>query len=217
VRVLTSVSESSADAQAVSGGAPASTSTGDSQKFWEFADLGFDTGKKLWFIQFYNGTNENVGTYFARSVNITRGRAAQYQWKDAKGAPFWHVRERFYATEVEKLAMDPMGGAMTLVFKGEEAPLEEEKVPSEFAYLLYAYHLTSKEKGRAPMGFVDFYGSDGSLVGRVENRWIIIEGVDRKTFGEYPGVRIRIDRNDIGVVTMTRTAIIIEGKPVKSH
>jgi hypothetical protein len=205
------VSESSADTQPGSSTTPA-PSSGDAQKFWEFADLGFDTGKKLWFIQFYNAVNENVGTYFGRTVNIARGRAAQYQWKDAKGAPFWHVRERFYATEVEKLSIDPTGGVITLVFKEEEAEGAEKGVPEDFAFLLYAYHLTSKESGRAPMGFVDFYDSEGGLVGRVENRWIIIEGASRRTSGEYPGVRIRVERKDIAQMTVTRTAIIIEGR-----
>lgn len=202
---------SSAESQGTTPAAPSGSSS--SQKFWEFADLGFDTGKKLWFVQFYNGVNENVGTYFARSVDITGGWAAQYQWKDAKGAPFWHVRERFYATEIERLSIDPGGGTITLVFKEEGAQAPEEKIPPDYSYILYAYHLSSKDSGRAPMGFVDFYGSDGSHLGRVENRWIIVESLNRKTFGDYPGVRIRADRKDIGSVTLSSTAIIIKGKP----
>ena len=77
------MSGSSADAQNTSSSAAAPSASGSAQKFWEFADLGFDTGKKLWFVQFYNGINENVGTYYARGVDITGGWAAQYQWKDA--------------------------------------------------------------------------------------------------------------------------------------
>jgi hypothetical protein len=151
------MSESSADTQGVSSDTTTAPSSGEEQKFWEFADLGFDTEKKLWFIQFYNAKNVNVGTYFARTVDITRGRAAQYQWKDARGAVFWHVRERFYATEIERTAMDPTGGSITVVFKGEETDGAEGQVPADFAYLLYAYHLTSKDTGgRAPMGFVEF-------------------------------------------------------------
>jgi len=209
------MSESSADAQAAT---PSDTPSGDAeQRFWEFADLGFDTGKKLWFIQFYNAANVNVGTYFARTVNITRGRAAQYQWKDAKGAIFWHVRERFYATEIEKLAIDPANAVITIVFKAEETDGAERMVPVGFAYLLYAYHLTSKETGRAPMGFIDFYDASGSVVGRVDNRWIIIEGVDRKTTGEYPTVRIRIDGNDVGKIMVSQTAVVIQGKSIALH
>jgi hypothetical protein len=205
------VSESSADGKAESSATAAAPSVDGDQKFWEFADLGFDTEKKLWFLQFYNGANVNVGTYFARMVDVTRGRAAQYQWKDARGAPFWHVRERFYATEIEKLAIDPAGGTITVVFKAEDAREGEGSIPTDFSYILYAYHLTSKDSGRAPMGFLEFHGADGSLVGKLDNRWIIIEGVNRKTYGEYPGVRIRVERKDVGGIAVTDTAVIISG------
>lgn len=205
------MSGSSADAQGVPPPAESPAGSGTGQKFWEFADLGFDTQKKLWFVQFYNAANENVGTYFANSVNISGGRAAQYQWKDSKGALFWHVRERFYATEIEHLSMDPSAGVLTVVFK-EEAEEAGGSVPADFAYLLYAYHLSSKGSGRAPMGFVEFYDANASPVGRAENRWIIIERVKRRTFGEYPNVRIRIDRKDIGAITMTGTALVVKGK-----
>jgi hypothetical protein len=211
------MSESSADSRPSSTAETSVSGSADSQKFWEFADLGFDTEKRLWFIQFYNAINENVGTYFARSVHIERGRAAQYQWKDAKGAPFWHVRERLYATEVERLSMDPEGGAITMIFRDEEARESERGVPDDFSYLLYAYHLTSKERGRAPMGFVEFFDSEGSSVGRVDNRWIIIEGVNRKTVGEYPELRIRVERKDIAGMTVTQTAIVLAGKPADAH
>ena len=166
----------------------ATTSTANAsdgaQKFWEFADLGFDTGKKLWFIQFYNGTNENVGTYFAKSLSLDGGRASQYQWKDAQGGPFWHVRERFFATEIEKFSIDPAGGTIKLNFRNEEGGEDDKTAPTEFAYILYAFHLSSKDGGRAPMGFVEFYDSRGGLIQRIDNPWIIIEGLHRKTSGE---------------------------------
>ncbi len=211
------MSGSSADSQGVSPPANPASGSGSGQKFWEFADLGFDTGKKLWFVQFYNAGNENVGTYFARTVVISKGWAAQYQWKDSKGGLFWHVRERFYASEIDRLSMDPSGGALTIAFKEDGADEPEVSIPTDFAYLLYAYHLTSKDLGRAPMGFVEFFSPDGSPLGRVENRWIIIEGVERRTSGEYPGVRIRVDKKDIGAITVSDTAIIVKGKrPVRT-
>jgi hypothetical protein len=189
------------------------TNAGDTgQKFWEFADLGFDTGKNLWFIQFYNGTNENVGTYFAKSLSLDGGRATQYQWKDAQGGPFWHVRERFFATEIEKFSIDPVGAAMKLNFR-YEGPGDDRAVPTEFSYILYAFHLSSKEEGRAPMGFVEFYDSRGDLIKRIDNRWIIIEGLNRKTSGEFPQIRLRAEGKDVAEITVTRTAIVIQGRP----
>jgi len=190
---------------------PSNASDG-AQKFWEFADLGFDTGKKLWFIQFYNETNENVGTYFAKSLSLAGGRAAQYQWKDAQGRPFWHVRERFFATEIESFAIEPTGGTIALRFRKEGGREDDVTLPSDFSYLLYAFHLTSKDGGRAPLGFVEFYGSNGGLLGRIDNRWIIIEGLDRKTSGVFPDIRLRAEQEDVGKIVVTRTAIVIQGK-----
>ena len=185
-------------------------------KFGEFADLGFDTEKRLWFIQFYNETNQSVGTYFANDVVLDRGRAMQYQWKDSQGSPFWHVRERFFATEIVNFSLDPAGGRMTLVFEDDEED-EGAKIPPEFAYLLYAYHLSSKDTGRAPMGFVEFYDADSVLLRRFENRWIIIEGLRRRTFGEFPNIRIRAERVDVGTIMSTQTAIIIQGRAAETQ
>src|ERR1700722_15819387 len=186
-----SVAESPDDQDGASAVKTASSADDNGQKFWEFADLGFDTEKKLWFIQFYSGTNENVGTYFARSLSLAGGRAAQYQWKDAQGGPFWNVRERFFATEIEKFSIDPAGGTIKLNFRSEAMAEDDKTAPSEFAYILYAFHLSSRDGGRAPMGFVEFYDSSGGLIRRINNRWIIIEGLFRQTSGEFPEIRLR--------------------------
>jgi hypothetical protein len=207
------MAESSDDRDSSSAATTASKANDTDQKFWEFADLGFDTGKNLWFIQFYNGTNENVGTYFAKSLSLAGGRAAQYQWKDAQGGSFWHVRERFFATEIEKFSIDPAGGSIKLNFYKEEGAEDDKTAPTEFAYILYAFHLSSKDGGRAPMGFVEFYDSRGGLIQRINNRWIIIEGLDRRTTGEFPEIRLRVEGKDVGAITVTRTAIVIQGKP----
>ncbi|MDA4123154.1 MAG: hypothetical protein OK456_08260 [Thaumarchaeota archaeon] len=180
-----------------------------SKQFWEFADLGFDTGKKLWFIQFVNDVNQNVGSYFAKSVTLNKGRAIQYQWKDSQGRPFWHVRERFFADEIEGFVVDP-AGAITINFKGED-DAEDMQPPKDFAYLLYAFHLSNKEGEKAPTGFVDFYNAKGEIIRGFNNRWIIIEGADRRTVGEFPKIRLRADRKDVGDVIVTRSAIIITG------
>lgn len=205
----------SPDAGESSPAATTAPNAGESaQKFWEFADLGFDTGKKLWFLQFYNGRNENVGTYFANTVTLTGGRAAQYEWKDGQGGPFWHVRERFFAAEIEKFSIDPSGGTIKLNFR-EEDQEDDTAAPAGFAYLIYAYHLTSKDGGRAPMGFVDFYDSKGGLIQHVDNRWILVENLDRKTSGEFPHIRLRVEGEDVGRVIVTSTAIIIQGTRTK--
>jgi hypothetical protein len=178
--------------------------------FWEFADLGFDTGKKLWFIQFYDETNKSVGSYFARDITMTKGSAAQYEWKDTQGRTFWHVRERFFAKEVEGFMITP-SGSVSITFKAG-ADTDSGAVPEDFSYLTYAYHLSNKEASeRAPMGFVEFFNAKGELLRRVDNRWIIIEDASRKTTGEYPKIRLRMERKDVKNIIVTRSTIILQG------
>lgn len=181
-----------------------------SQVFWEFADLGFDTGKKLWFIQFYDETNRSVGSYFAKSINITKGSAAQYEWKDSQGRAFWHVRERFFAKDVEGFTVSP-SGSISIAFKTGTAG-NPGAVPEDFAYITYAYHLSNKdENAKAPMGFVEFYNGAGDLVRRIDNRWIVVEDASRRTTGEYPKIRLRMERKDIANIIVTRSVVVLQG------
>jgi hypothetical protein len=178
--------------------------------FWEFADLGFDTGKKLWFVQFYDETNKSVGSYFARSITINKGSAAQYEWKDTQGRAFWHVRERFFAREVEGFTVTPTG-SVSISFKAGPA-VDAGAVPEDFAYLTYAYHLSNRdETERAPMGFVEFFNAKGDLLRRIDNRWIIIEDAGRKTVGDYPRIRLRMERSEVKNIIVTRTVIVLQG------
>ena len=185
---------------------------------WEFADIGYDTGKKLWFVQLFDSVNQNVGFYTAKNITMNNGCAIQYQWKDMQGRPFWHVRERFQSSEVEGFQID-MKGNLIINFKRNHGE-EDSSVPKNFAYLQYAYHLTTKETpqsvDRSPMGFVEFCNQAGDVLGRLNNRWIIIEDVNRRTTGELPKIRIRVDRKDIGRIIVSRSSVIImskEGRP----
>lgn len=180
-------------------------------QIWEFADLGYDTGKRLWFVQLFDSVNQNVGFYMAKTVTIDGGCAIQYQWKDQQGRPFWHVRERFQASDVEGLQVD-MKGNLEIKFKKDRWG-EDGQIPKNFAYLQYAYHLTTKETpqsvDRCPLGFVEFVNQAGEVVGRINNRWIVVEDVLRKTGGELPKIRIRVDRKDIGSIIVTKSSVIV--------
>jgi hypothetical protein len=190
--------------------APVPTTEPGSGKFWEFADVGFDTGKKLWFIQFFDEKNQGVGSYFARNIALSRGSAIQYQWKDSQARPFWHVRERFFADEIEAFSVEPSGNISISFKPGRVA--EAPKLPDDYAYVLYAYHLSNKEENaKAPTGFAEFFNSKGELVHRINNRWIVIEDLARRTSGEYPKIRLRIDRKDIKSVVVTRTTVVFQG------
>ena len=195
---------------------PDETSTLKKGKLWEYADLGFDTEKKLWFVQFFNDSGQNTGAYMAKTVFFKSGDAIQYQWKDSKGRPFWHVRERFFPDEIEKIDIDTKGHDLTIIFKQRRGSASAEVVPKDYAYILYAFHLANKEgsaENRPPTGFVEFYGTDGRLISRFNNRWIAIEGANRKTVGDFPKIRVRVERNDVGNIILTDTVAIIQGRP----
>jgi hypothetical protein len=186
------------------------------QALWEFADVGFDTGKKLWFVQLFDSVNQNVGFYTAKNVTINGGCGIQYQWKDTQGRPFWHVRERFLASEVEGFQIDVKGN-LSIYFRRSSKNIDfNDDVPKKFAYLQYAYHLTTKETAQsfdqAPMGFVEFCNENGEILARLNNKWIISEDVQRKTVGELPRIRVRVDEQDIGKIIVTRSSVVIVGK-----
>lgn len=197
-------------------------SQGGPQLKWEVGHLGFDTDKRLWFVQLYNEANQSVGTYMAKNVTLKKGNADQYEWKDMQGRPFWHVRERFFTEQIENIGIDPTGTNLTIYFKeDQELPLGTPKqpltqdVPVEFSYLLYAFHLSNKEiavGNKAPYGFVEFYDVSGNIVHVINNHWLIVEGIDRKSVGEYPKIRLRVERKDVARIVVTRTAVIIQGK-----
>ncbi len=189
------------------------------QTAWEFGDIGFDTEKRLWFVQLYNEANQNVGTYMGKRMVMKRGRAVQYQWKDGQGRAFWHVRERFFADEIESVSIDPTGALLTVVFKEGRERGEEGSVPEDYSYILYAFHLQNKEaakNNKAPLGFLEFYNSADKMVGRLNNRWISIEDVDRKSVGEYPKIRLRIEKKDVQRIVTSRTFVAILGKAPKA-
>lgn len=197
--------------------APIQTTSQTEGSLWEFADVGYDTQKKLWFLQLFDSVNAGVGFYTAKNVVLTGGCAAQYEWKDLQGRPFWHVRERFLATEVEGFQIDMKGNLVINFKKKRELDLGDGKeVPKSYAYLQYAYHLTTKETAQSfdlsPMGFVEFCSESGEVIGRLNNRWIIVEDVFRRTTGELPKIRIRVEAKEIGKLLVSRSAVIIVGK-----
>lgn len=192
--------------------APGSQAPGLQLAQWEIGDAGFDTDKKLWFIQLYNEVNQNVGTYMAKTIVLKGGFAAQYQWKDIQGRPFWHVRERFFVDQIESIGVDPTGVLLTVTFK--DGTGGDESIPEEFDHLTYAFHLSNKDivnGNRAPLGFIEFHDKDGGVIKRLNNRWVIVENTNRKGVGDYPKIRFRVDKKDIGRVIATQSAIVIQG------
>lgn len=177
---------------------------------WEFGDIGFDTARKQWFLTLTDERNQIISSQYARQVVVHGGNAIQYQWKDLDGRPFWHVRERFSSRDIESIT-EMRDGTLCLRFRGHSA--DAGAVPVDYSYLAYAYHLNNKADNdhRAPLGFVDFFDGDDQHIMRIEQRWIVLEDIARKTWGEYPNIRLRIERSDIGDIMVTASCVVIRG------
>lgn len=177
---------------------------------WEFGDIGFDTAKKMWFVQLTDKANEIISTRHGRSVKVCGGTVAQYQWKDTDGRVFWHVRERFFARDVASIAETP-DGEIRIEFNGSRE-VGTSAVPEHFEYIVYAYHLTDKTADTAsPMGFLEFFGKDGQSLQRIDNKWIFLEAATHSTEGTYPKIRMRVERSDLKDVLVTSSCVILRG------
>lgn len=168
---------------------------------WTWGDLGFDIAKKLWFVdlQDYKGS---VKLFPAKNVILKDGAGIQYQWPDKGPREFWHIRERFYVNEVKSIGYDE-DGVLVVEFLKVEAV--DEEVPQDFSYLIYAYSL------RTSRGFVEFYDSNNKVLKAIHEKWILVEDLTRRTVGEFPAIRLRVESKDIKKIVVTKTAIILRG------
>ena len=168
---------------------------------WNWGDLGFDTAKKLWFVDLHDYKG-SVKLFLAKNITLKDGPGIQYQWPDKGPREFWHVRERFFVNEVRSIGYDEEG---TLVVEFLKVETGGDGIPQNYSYLTYAYSL------RTSRGFVEFYDSSNKLLKTVHEKWIFVEDLARKTVGEYPMIRLRVEREHVKEILMTKNAIIIRG------
>jgi len=168
---------------------------------WLWADIGFDTAKKLWFVNLFNFSG-STQSFVARNIIMRNGYGAQYQWPDPGPNGIWHVRERIFADDVKTIEYDEKGNLVVDSIRVESV---EDQIPDDYAYLTYAYSLKTSR------GFVEFYNANDKPVWRINEKWILVEDLNRKTIGEYPHIRIRIEKADVHRIIVTKTTIIIQG------
>ena len=168
---------------------------------WYWADVGFDTTKKLWFVRL-NNHKGMVQIYLAKSIVLKNGYGVQYQWPDGGPRDIWHVRERIYSSDVKSINYDESGNLVVDSVKVESL---QEEVPQDYSYITYAYSLQTSR------GFVEFYDKNGKMLKRINERWILVEDINRTTIGEFPKIRLRIERDNVRKILVTKTAIIITG------
>ena len=168
---------------------------------WSWADVGFDTAKKLWFVRL-NNHKGMVQIFIAKNIILKNGYGVQYQWPDEGPRDGWHVRERIYANEVKSIEYDADGN---LVVDSVRVEAMNEDIPQNYSYICYAYSLKTSR------GFVEFYDANNKLLKKINEKWIIVEDLNRKTIGEFPQIRIRVERENIRKILVTKSAVIIEG------
>jgi hypothetical protein len=167
---------------------------------WEWGDVGFDTKKKLWFVSLFNEKGK-VAWYYAKNIILDGVCGVQYQWPHP-GQLFWHVRERIFPENVREIEYDSKGD---LVIKFIPVYSIEEDIPSNYLYLSYAFSLhTSK-------GFIEFYDDKHNLITTISNKWLIMEDLRRRTAGEFPKIRLIVEKKDITQIIITKTTAIVIG------
>jgi len=181
---------------------------------WTYADIGFDTGKQLWIVQFHDAKGDGAGMLAARSIAVRDGTSFQYEWADNGQLPngqvnprdFWHVRQRILPEHVLRVTMEDgaiaIEGIRGVEPEGEAPfPLEEGVAAIEFAYSLG----TSK-------GFVELVDAKGKVTKKLEGRWIITENLTMNTVGTYPHIRLRAEAEDVHGLVITGTSCTIVGR-----
>ncbi len=156
---------------------------------------------KLWFLELYNYLGL-IETFQAKEIALKGGSGIQYQWPEKGSKPMWHVRERIFSQEVSKIEYDPTG---TLVVEFAINHGAREAVPENFDSITYAYSLITSR------GFVEFRDKEGAVIKKITDRWIAVEGLARRTMGEYPNIRITAKREDISSIVLTNTWVVIQG------
>ena len=156
---------------------------------------------KLWFFEIHNFMGL-IETFQAKAVLLKGGAGIQYQWPEKGGKQMWHVRERIFSQDVNKVEYDQNG---TLVVEFKPRPKVDEEIPEDFESITYAYSLQTSR------GFVEFRDKNDVVIKKISEKWIAVENLPRMTTGEYPNIRLMAKRADIVNVVVTNTCIVIVG------
>jgi hypothetical protein len=174
-------------------------------RMWEWADLGFNTKSKVWFLELFNHSGL-IEAYQASDIMLRSGSAVQYQWPQKGERPMWHVRERLSARDVTDIEYDDYEEEGTLVVRAAVKAASREEIPEGFDSITYAYSLADAR------GFVEFRDAHGAVLKKIEGRWIAVENLTHRTVGTYPDIRLSARKEDIGRIVLTDNCMIIEGK-----
>lgn len=169
---------------------------------WQLADVGFSPRSRLWFVQLFDQSGLTE-TYQSREIMLRGGTGVQYQWPQMGPRPMWHVRERIFPRDVDKISYDEQG---TLVVEQAIDARAKENIPDSFDSITYAYSLSTAR------GFVEFRDRENKVTKRIDDRWIAVENLTHNTVGTFPDIRLKAKREDIGSIVITNTCVVIQGR-----
>jgi hypothetical protein len=182
---------------------------------WEYADVGFDTGRKLWVLQFNDAKGNGAGNMPGRAIELRDITSFQAAWPDNGVLPdgsynptnFWHIRQRILAEHVASVYLE---GERVVVqgVRGQEADGEAPYVPGEDVDAVQFAYSRSTSKG-----LVELVRADGSIKEeRLQGRWIFTENLTMRTVGEFPNIRLRAQRDSLAGLVLTGTTCTIVGR-----
>jgi hypothetical protein len=186
---------------------------------WVYAQVGFNTERRLWFTDFYDSRAQIAGFWIGKSIELRDGTTYQYGWVDTgrfpDGSPnpnvprdpLHHVREQFLAEHVQRVSMED--DHLTVEFQRGKEPTSEEPlpVPEGVAALDLAYSLTDGK------GFIECVDAQDKVVSKLAGKLLVTENLTQKTVGTYPHIRLRTPIELVGGLVITGTACVVVGKP----
>jgi hypothetical protein len=188
---------------------------------WARGQLGFNTQRELWFVDYFDRKGQSAGFNMARHVDIRHGTTYHAAWPDnglnPDGSPdpnrrdFYHIREEFRAELVKRVAIEDstivvefVRGKMPDELSEPPTPLHDDAVAVQMAY--------STADGR---GFVEEVDRNGLVLRRLDQKWLMTENLTQATVGSWQpdrAIRLRTERADFLGYVITGTTCVIVGK-----
>lgn len=171
---------------------------------FDFVDIGFNTQVRKWMLEFYDNSGMQTGVQMVRGVEIYNGCGSQFAFKNPMMGgprPIWHVRERYYKTEINQIEIVQDTAMIKSI-----SSFKPYVIPENYVYLRYNYSINNNI---CKLFFLD---SNHVQIGEpCIRRYVLVDGLDHKTHGDYPNIYLECKRDDVREVILTDSYAIITG------
>ncbi|WP_343577388.1 hypothetical protein [Mycobacterium sp.] len=115
----------------------------------------------------------------------------------------WHIRDGIFYPEIGKIEYSMN---KTIVYGKTIKRNETNKIPKDYDYLLYYYHV----KDAKPTGSIIFFKDDKPL-SSLEHYVIGTENLNIEGIGLFPNIDFKVYKKDISNIVLTNSYCIIQG------